>query len=340
MIEHLKSGISISTHLGCGLKCSYCVLATLEGFNEGAILQIKPKKLVDELLNNKYYEKNKTPIMINNRTDPFIKEVIPYTLEILDLLIEKDIKSPILIISKFAPPVELKKYFDYLDICFFYSYSGIDSDFNYKKVFDDLKEINKIVPKESRYHYFRPIIPGVNDNLEFMKKIINIFVENNFESSVIAGFRVTNLNKHLIKEKSIDLEKIDYSHKLVNNNIYEINKWFFNSNYYIFRHTSCALAYHTKSFNKLNYYKKEGHCFSSCPNNSICSKKKININEIFKELKKRFKDKYDLDYDNDSIIIKSECSQELVAYIKNAFGCKVNATSVKLSKSEEVILGE
>ena len=160
MIEHLKSGLSISTHLGCGLKCSYCVLATMEGFNNGPVLEKKPKDLVYSLLNEcEFYCRNETPIMINNRTDPFLPSVEPYTLELLDVLIENNISSPIIIISKFPPPEDLKKYFLSLDICYFYSYSGIETDFNYCKLEDDLQKIKEIVPKKSRYHYFRPMIP-------------------------------------------------------------------------------------------------------------------------------------------------------------------------------------
>lgn len=341
MIEHLKSGLSISTHLGCGLKCSYCILSTMDGFNEGPVLQIKPKDLIFKLFNEyEFYCKNKTPLMLNNRTDPFLPTVTPYTLEILDLLIEKQVESPIIIISKFAPPTVLKKYFSLLNICYFYSYSGIDTDFNYNKLKSDLQLIKNVVPKSSRFHYFRPIIPGVNDDFEFMKKILNIFSENEFDATVIAGFRVTNLNKHLIKKETIDVEKIDYNHKLVDSSIYEINKTFNDENYRIFRHTSCAIANHFNSFNKLNYFSKCGHCFESCPNYDNCLNKRINIKDILKELKEKFGNEYNFKIKDNKIEILSLCTQELVAYIKNAYGCEIIATNVNLSKSEEVILGE
>ena len=274
MIEHLKSGLSISTHMGCGLKCLYCILSTIPKFNNGPVLKISPRNLVDELLNNcEYYYRNITPLMINNRTDPFLPTVTPYTLEILDLIVENKIKSPIIIISKFAPPIELKKYFNKIDILFFYSYSGIESDFNFKRVNSDLEKIKSIVPKKCRFHYFRPIIPGVNDKLEYIKDTLNLFCENDFYGSVIAGFRVTNLNKYLIKDKKIDIKNIDYSHKLVDSSIYNINELFNEKNYYIFRHTSCAIANHLHAFNKLNYYKRVEHCFGKCPNHNNCNKK-------------------------------------------------------------------
>lgn len=341
MIEHLKSGLSISTHLGCGLRCSYCILAAMEGFNNGPVLEIEPRNLIYNLLNDcEFYCKNKTPLMINNRTDPFLPAVVPYTLEILDLLIENNISSPIIIISKFAPPKSLKKYFSLLDICYFYSYSGIETDFNYHKLERDLQLIKNIVPVESRFHYFRPIIPGLNDDFECMKDILSKFRENKFTASVIAGFRVTDLNKHLIKKNTIDIDKVDYNHKLVDNNIYEINKFLIDENYCIFRHTSCTIANHLKTFNKLNYFLRCGHCFDTCPNYNNCSKRQIDIEKILKNLNNQFKNKYSFKITDNKIEILSPCSQELTAYIKNAYGCDIIAKNVELSKSEEMILSE
>ncbi len=341
MIEHLKSGLSISTHFGCGLKCSYCILSTMNGFNNGPVLEIEPKDLIYQLLNEcDFYCKNETPIMINNRTDPFLPSVEPYTLEILDLLIENNISSPIIIISKFPPPTSLKKYFQFLDICYFYSYSGIETDFNFSKLKIDLEKIKYVVPKNSRFHYFRPIIPGLNDDFEYMKEILLKFRENEFTSSVIAGFRITNLNKHLIKDDTINVNKLNYSHKLVNNNIYEINKFLINDSYCIFRHTSCAIANHLKKFNKLNYFSKSGHCFLSCPNYKNCFMKQIDLKRILEQLEKNFDVKYKFKITDNKIEIISPCTQELTAYIKNAYGCNIIADRVGLSKSEEVILNE
>lgn len=341
MIEHLKSGISISTHLGCGLRCSYCILATIEEFNNGPILKIEPKDLIYNLLNEcEFYCQNETPIMINNRTDPFLPAVEPYTLEILDLLIENNISSPIIIISKFPPPESLRKYFLSLDICYFYSYSGIETDFNFSKLETDLQKIKSIVPRKSRFHYFRPIIPGVNDNFEYMKEILLKFRENEFTSSIIAGFRITSLNKHLIKDDTININKLDYNHKLVDNNIYEINKLLITENYCIFRHTSCAIANHLNNFNKLNYFSKCGHCFSSCPNYNNCSKKQIDLKKVLEQLDEKFNNKYKFKIVDNKIEILSPCTQELTAYIKNAYGCEIIAYNVGLSKSEEVILNE
>ena len=313
----------------------------MNGFNDGPVLQIEPKDLIYKLLNEyEFYCKNKTPLMLNNRTDPFLPTVTPYTLEILDLLIENKITSPIIIISKFAPPKILKKYFSLLDICYFYSYSGIGTDFNYNKLESDLKIIKSIIPRNSRFHYFRPIIPGINDDFIFMKDILNKFCENEFAASIISGFRVTNLNKHLIRKKTIDIDKIDYNHKLVDSNIYEINNIFNNKNYCIFRHTSCAVSNHFNFFNRLNYFSRCGHCFESCPNYNNCLSKTINLKNILKELKDTLGNKYDFRINDNKIEILSTCTQELTAYIKNAYGCEIIAKNVKLSNSEEVILSE
>ena len=337
MIEHLKSGLSISTHMGCELNCKYCVLSTMNGFNKGAVLQISPENLIDELLNNcDYFKNGETPLMINNRTEPFLPTVLPYTIKILDLLIQNNIISPVIIISKFAPPKVLKNYFNKLKIMYFYSYSGIKTDFNYNKISTDLKIIKSIVPQNSRFHYFRPIIPGMNDDIVFMKRIINKFKNSNFCASIITGFRVTELNKHLIKDESIIIEDIDHSHKLIDSSIYDILA---NKEYDIFRHTSCAIANFLHSYNKLKYFNRKGHCINTCPNYKTCSKKNISIQYILSELNEQFKGQYQFNVNDNKIEVMNECDQELIAFIKNAFGCEVIAKNLKLSKSEEVILG-
>ena len=133
---------------------------------------------------------------------------------------------------------------------------------------------------------------------------------------------------------------MDYSHKLVDNNIYEINRFLINDDYRIFRHTSCAIANHLGEFNKLNYFSKPWHCFSSCPNYKNCSNKQIDLNKVLVQLEERFYDKYKFKINDEKIEIVSPCTQELTAYIKNVYGCNVVANNVGLSKSEEVILSE
>jgi DNA repair photolyase len=87
IIEHLKSGLSISSHSGCSLSCAYCLLHTGKNddnyvqFVEGADAIINRLKEPQSLFLN-----GMTPLFINNRTDPFLPEVEKYTFQILDML--------------------------------------------------------------------------------------------------------------------------------------------------------------------------------------------------------------------------------------------------------------
>ena len=66
----------------------------------------------------------------------------------------------------------------------------------------------------------------------------------------------------------------------------------------------------------------------------------INLRNILEQLEEKFNGKYKFKITNNKIEIISPCTQELTAYIKNAYGCDIIADNVGLSKSEEVILNE
>ena len=112
-IEHLKSGLAISTHMGCPLGCSYCVLDTIPDYGTGVKRLAAPEDLVKKILDDEVlYLDGMTPIIINNRTDPFLPDVEPDTMVLLQLLSERKIKSPVILISKIIPKRSLAEFYD------------------------------------------------------------------------------------------------------------------------------------------------------------------------------------------------------------------------------------
>lgn len=340
MIEHLKSGLSISTHVGCMMGCKYCVLSKIRDFSDGPIMVKNPTELVEELYNGRsLFCDGITPLMINNRTDPFLPMVKKYTIELLELLHKRHIRSPIVIISKFAPSVELQKFFNELSIVYIYSYSNIKDDFNYIRLKDDLELIKKIVPPSSRFHYFRPIIEGINDNVDGMAYIIKNFSDANFRGSIINGLRVTSNNVGLLKAN----QTYDTQHKILDEKLFE--KLVENINdkeigYQLFRHTSCAISTFSNRRNNLLYFGKRGHCSKWCENYAMCSKerKNVDIDIILNDMRKKRSSSLNISYMNDELIVLSAITQEEIAYIKNVYGLKVFANNIILSPSEREIL--
>lgn len=339
MIEHLKSGLSVSTHVGCSMGCSYCVLSKLDNFKAGSRRSMFPKEIIGQLKSRDcLFLNGETPLIINNRTDPLLPAVAQDTMELLDLIRKEEIKSPVLLISKFVPPRAMKEYFEKMNLIFIYSYSNIDTDFNYKNVDYSLGQIRKIVPQGHRFHYFRPIIDGYNDDIDEISALIKKFCDFGFDGSILTGLRVTSENCHMISD---DIS-FDPQHKLIKESLFsavteQLKKQ--DVKYQVFRHTSCVVALFTHRKNKLFYFNRENHCSIQCVNYAICGKQENEeLSHIVSELKKKFGYNFVCTIRDAIMNIESEVSQEQVAYIKNAYGIRVNAINVVLSPSEREIL--
>lgn len=335
MLEHLKSGLSISTHIGCPMRCNYCVLSIMGSFSKGPILEATPESIVEELFKDEcLFVNGVTPLFINNRTDPLLPSVREYTYRLLELCKVKNILSPIIIISKFPPKKELMPYFDVLHLMYIYSYSGYSQDFNYDKIDNDIRAICRNIPAEARFHYLRPIIPGINDDVENICNILNKFYIARFAGSIMAGFRVNKENRSLL------VPNIDYStqHKIFPADKYSDLYDKIGGRYNLFRHTSCGISFFLKSYNRLNYFGKSGHCFPNCANFETCALKRVASElEVNTFLSSRLHHITKWKYENGILHIEDEINQEVVAFIKNALGVSVVAENLTLSLSEQLI---
>lgn len=335
MVEHLKSGLSISTHVGCQMGCDYCVLSIMGTFSKGPILEDDPESIVNYLLkDDSLFVNGETPLFINNRTDPLVPSVRDYTYRLLELCKIKNIVSPIIIISKFAPKAELTPFFEVLRLMYVYSYSGYKHDFNFDKIDSDIHSICRNVPPYARFHYLRPIIPGINDKEEDICRILNKFYEAGFAGSILAGFRVNKENRGML------MPNYDYNtqHKIFPTDKYcELYKQM-GGYYNLFRHTSCGISYFSKSCNKLGYQDRAGHCFPNCANYKICAaRREVSSSEVIAFMGSRLPNITKWNYVTGALHIEDEVSQEIVAFIQNALGVRVAANNLILSLSEQLI---
>lgn len=338
-IEHLKSGLSISTHWGCNLGCSYCVVNAISN-NLPSIQKVStPQNLVYRLLSGQeLFEDGMTPLFINNRTDPFLPNVQNDTVELLVELARARVKSPIVIITKIIPRIDFKQLFSDLNIIFLYSYSGIEGDFNYNTI-NQIESLKEVVPSRSLYHYLRPIIPECNDELEYLERLIFQFNEAGFSGSVLSGLRLTSNNYHVVHKKYHHMDK---KHKFIS---HELSNSLFSTvheklpNYSVFRHTSCLIDRFMKRENRLKYYLKDSHCNPYCKNLEICAKvATIDKNRLFEALFKLNIASYDYDEIQSTLHIHSRINEESIAFLRNAYGLTVKALDIALSPSESLMI--
>ncbi len=329
--EYLKSGLSINTHIGCSNSCKYCVLSNLTNFPQKPTFIEHPTNLVEKITNGHLYLGENTPIYINNRTDPFLHEVSNSTIEVLNLIRKFKIKSPIILITKMSPDKRLKNFFNDLNLLFFYTYTNLKGiDYNSSDSINErnMENIHNYVDKDSRYHYYRPVIPNRNDSIDsFEESLIKVGV--NFKSTIIGGIRLVKNNYGLV-----NIDKFDRQHKLLDSTFYKnavttANKY----NHNIIRHTSCAIAIHMNIPNKLDYFNKETHCNKYCINYKICENTKCyKESEIKNIITNITKSKFTLH--GNGVYFHEKVSQEIVALLKSSLGLEVFADDVILSFSE------
>lgn len=337
-IEYLKSGLSVNTHVGCGLGCKYCVLTTgVTGFPNKSVYVNSPQHIIEKLNNPQtLFVNGLTPIYVNNRTDPFLPNVKESTYEVLKLFIAHHITSPIIVISKLAPDERFHGIASMLNILYFYTYSGlVGIDYNSDCSINErsLEIIDKYIPFENRFHYFRPVIPGYNDSEDAICGVMKT-IKGLFRLTVSGGIRLNNENS-----KRFGVIEYEKNHKLFTNNlwsiIYEQAK---NLRIPVVRHTSCAIAIFMNRTNNLHYIDKEKHCIgSTCACYELCKQKSIiNTDMIDKLLMSIPSIKY---YwaENETLKFESPVSQEIIAFLKSTYGVKCIADEIILSASESQI---
>lgn len=348
MVEHLKSGLSLNTHFGCPLKCKYCILSNIDGHSGKPNMCATPQKLIDIVTSTNFLcDNNLTPLYINNRTDPFLPEVQESTYALLELLLENGFKSPILIITKLAPDERILSYIDSLNILFFYTYSGlpVGMDYNSNSTINrnNLEAVYKYIPKDKRFLYYRPVIPGLNDNADVFEAVIEK-IGVNFNTVIIGGIRVLDNNKNYLNDLSkLNLASIDKNHKYLEENFFNSAKEICRKHdLNIVRHTSCAIACYLNERNRLGYYNKLNHCNEKCKNFVICSKKAYDKKKNFKNskiievLERETLGQYEIE--EDKIIINCTISQQIVSFIRSTYGVDVSAKEIEPCPSEKLFL--
>ncbi len=237
---------------GCPKQCKYCFLKE-RGLNKiQPIMLASPEKAVDLLLSSKFYIKD-MPLCLFSQTDAFsTSDNIEYLKQLIEILMERKIKNPIVFITKCKIPEEFIDFIDNYEkqghnFLFFLSYSGLDKNIELG-VNKEIIENNFIKLSERGkkiIHYWRPFIPQNSKNEE-VKKIYD-FVKKYCIASVAIGLKTTN---DIIDNIEWDDLKNNRKEALQSDNVWNKEAYDYlwnnlakNKDYPIFQTTSCALGY-------------------------------------------------------------------------------------------------
>lgn len=334
-IEYLKSGISVSTDSGCNIGCKYCIVSE---FSHGrSLIRQSPEYIADEICRYPLYNEY-TPIIINNRTDPFLVAAKHNTFKLLEILDKKNIPNPRVIISKLLVGYSHMQSLSNLKhpTFLFRTFSGMPKNIEPTSTMKHLERICEENLKLKRcknlhtVHYWRPIVPNVNSEPELLKMVLRI-VSASFDCSVVSGIRVTQNLYTILTNLGADLSRWngDTNHKYLDTDTYsailEIRDMHV-PGYLVFRNTSCAIStlMGLPDFN-LNFYK--GKFCQHCPNIKICE------SHVPRQPGQNF-DNIDYTLDGNTMKIRTPISQEYISCIKHSFGYRVEADKVIKQKSE------
>ncbi len=345
-IDYLKSALSINTFVGCSLGCKYCIVGRI---TEKVPKRISsPEEAVRNLLKNKFFIPNLTPIMINNKTDPFLTSVKSDTLRILELLQVENLKNPRIIISKLPLHPKDLEFLEELNetVFFIFSYSNlflplekVQSSF-VKISLETLKKRKKV----KALHYWRPLIRGLNDSEESLVEVLEN-VRHSCDGSIISGIRIVGSIKNELENCGADLKDWggDINHKHfpldIQKRILTIRDKLASS-YPLYRHTSCGInSCLNRSDWGFNFLRGFPHCLPGCKNKNNCiltKPKKADVEKFLKSIG------LPLDYslNEDHIYLNQEIAQDEKVFLSHSLNFPIKAEKINKSFSEKLILGE
>ncbi len=183
VVHYRKSGLSLNHVVGCPLECSYCIRHSVGAFGmKQPTTLMSDAEAVDLLLENHYFQPDKTPIQIFNKaTDPFLPGVKPHTFEVLRLLDKKGLTNHVLVITRYKvleQDCDILNSFSNIKLTILVTYSGLDDK--------RLEPISNRIPQESlkilynnarNYRailYWRPLVPTFNDSDKHIEAAVEL----------------------------------------------------------------------------------------------------------------------------------------------------------------------
>ena len=343
--EYLKSYYSINSYIGCSINCGYCFLAPIKIVPMKPIKVIDEKELIDSMIDDIYFVKNRTVISLNNRTDPFItEEVKNSTFKLLDLMDEKGLTNIVTITTKgLLDENDAKKLDKYknIKVVIIVTYNGIS--FKIQPISKEIQEntMKNISQCKNVFllHQFRPILPGVNDTEEIIRKVLEC-AKKYCDASIFQGVRVNAYIKERLEKREYYYDGCYDTHKIKSKDVDEIFDTIReeDASYPIFDHTSCALSYlfEEPDYN-MHFNKRE--CSKKCNNYSLCHNLIDNKLEDLDTLLNNIGINCKWNLIDNNLLIDGIISDEQKSYIKHILHLNVKSLGRYNTYSERIMEG-
>jgi len=332
IIDFHSTWLAVNPIQGCINKCDYCFLQSqnLTGIIPKIICS--PQETIDKLLIHKYY-KNDTPLAFFTQTDAFVtSKNIKYLKEILKIIEMKNIRNPIIFITKCRIPDSVIQMFSELQekgfkIIAYLSYSGLENDIEKGINHENIRQnfINLFENQIPIIHYMRPIIPQ-NGTFEKMHEVIK-FTSKYTNITIFVGLKVQKefIDKiefwEDIEDDAINKECIYPSSALENLEI--IKKIFPNQK--IFHANACGLASLLQESEKCGFFGND-----ECIKND-CTQKQRNLCKNFYSKKRTSEE--DISY---ALITK--CGHQNASWYFDANNNLLSISSAEITISEQAYI--
>lgn len=342
--EYLKSYYSINSYIGCTINCGYCFLAPIKIVPMRPIKAIEEEELVNNMIEDCYFVKDKTVISLNNRTDPFISEEVKQsTFKLLEIMDEKNLKNIVTITTKGRLTEDdanrLEK-FENIRIVIIVTYNGIT--LKIQPISQENQEITMRNVSKCKnvhlLHQFRPIIPGVNDDEKIIRKVME-YSKKYCDATIFQGIRVNEFIKTRLEERNYTYNgSVGDNHKQKSarvDEIFELLKYE-DKNYPIFDHTSCALSY-IFEMSDYNLHYKKNRCSQCCKNYNLCHKDSFSIPINLDAVLKNIGVYSEWKIENEILMIKGSLNDEQKSFIKHILHLSVKSDIRENTYSEKMM---
>lgn len=256
IVTYRKSGLSLNHIIGCPLDCGYCVRHFWGNFDvKVPYLLVPTDQAVQLLVNHPGFQSGTTPIqMFNKATDPFLPGVKPHLFEVLWELDDHGLTNLVLLITRFrvteSDMAELENLRN-LRVTLLFTYSGI-ADSRVEPIAKSNITLTSlrtacISKKQTKVVlYWRPIVPGWNDQPETMAAVLD--AGRATDAIVFTGYYHKEENAEYLRSLGVEVPyQDDYARrKILPAEIDEkvIDAWRASgATTALFRKTSCGVSF-------------------------------------------------------------------------------------------------
>ncbi|WP_238580761.1 radical SAM protein [Streptomonospora alba] len=204
---------------GCPLDCGYCVRHFWGNFEQKTPqLRVTTPEAVAMLTGHAAFRPHTTPVQLFNKaTDPMLPGVKPHTFAVLEELDRRGMTNLVLIITRFHVTTEdmaALEALQHVRVSLLFTYSGI-ADARVEPIAKNRTTIRSIETATARNDrtkvilYWRPIVPGWNDDPETMAGVLEVADSAGVDALVFTGYYHQEENAEFLRASGVAVPYAD-----------------------------------------------------------------------------------------------------------------------------------